>query len=93
MIVFTLEVTLHAPYVHSLKEKRMILRSIIAKLRNTFNISVAEIAEQDIHQILVLGIAGVTNEKAQADSVMDHILLYIEENAEAEITQVVREFV
>ena len=93
MIVFTLEVTLHAPYVHSLKEKRMILRSIIAKLRNTFNISVAEIAEQDIHQILVLGIAGVTNEQAQADSVMDHILLYIEENAEAEITQVVREFV
>ena len=93
MIVFTLEVTLHAPYVHSLKEKRMILLSIIAKLRNTFNISVAEIAEQDIHQILVLGIAGVTNEKAQADSVMDHILLYIEENAEAEITQVVREFV
>ncbi|MBE5963040.1 MAG: DUF503 domain-containing protein [Lachnospiraceae bacterium] len=93
MIVFTLEVTLHAPYVHSLKEKRMILRSMIARLRNTFNISVAEVADQDIHQILVLGIAGVTNEKAQADSVIDHVITFIEENGEAQITEVVREFV
>ena len=42
---------LHAPWVHSLKEKRMIVKSIIAKVQNQFHVSVSEIDEQDIHQI------------------------------------------
>ncbi|MBO7405190.1 MAG: DUF503 domain-containing protein, partial [Clostridia bacterium] len=43
---------LHAPWVHSLKEKRMIVKSLLAKLQNRFHVSAAEIDEQDTHQIL-----------------------------------------
>ena len=42
---------LHAPWVHSLKEKRMILKSLVAKLQNKFHVSAAEVDEQDVHQI------------------------------------------
>ncbi len=48
---------LYAPWVHSLKEKRMIVKSLIAKLQNRFHVSAAEIDEQDIHQIIVIGVA------------------------------------
>ena len=43
---------LHAPWVHSLKEKRMIVKSVVAKLQNRFHVSAAEVDEQDIHRIL-----------------------------------------
>lgn len=43
MRIVTLELTLRANWVHSLKEKRMIIKSLLAKLKNEFNVSVAEI--------------------------------------------------
>ncbi|QTE72235.1 DUF503 domain-containing protein [Clostridiales bacterium FE2011] len=46
---------LRASWVHSLKEKRMIVNSLTAKLQNRFHVSAAEIDEQDTHQIIVIG--------------------------------------
>ncbi|MBU3113208.1 DUF503 domain-containing protein [Clostridium lacusfryxellense] len=57
MKILILKVSLRASWSHSLKEKRMVVRSIVQKLKNKFNISVAEVDEQDIHQIIVIGIA------------------------------------
>ena len=82
---------LHAPWVHSLKEKRMIVKSLIAKLQNKFHVSAAEIDEQDIHQIIVIGIAAVVPHNAMADSLMDEISSFVEENTEAEILDEMRE--
>ena len=48
---------LRAPWVHSLKEKRMIVKCLIAKLQNRYHVSAAEIDEQDTHQIIVIGVA------------------------------------
>ncbi len=76
---------LHAPWVHSLKEKRMIVKSLIAKLQNKFHVSAAEIDEQDTHQIIVIGIAAIVPHNAMADSMMEEISLFVEENTEAEI--------
>ena len=76
---------LHAPWVHSLKEKRMIVKSLIAQLQNRFHVSAAEIDEQDTHQIIVIGIAAVVPHNAMADSLMDEISVFVEENTEAEI--------
>ena len=76
---------LRAPWVHSLKEKRMIVRSLIAKLQNKFHVSAAEIDEQDTHQIIVIGIAAIVPHNAFADSLMEEISLFVEENTEAEI--------
>ena len=82
---------LHAPWVHSLKEKRMIVKSLIARLQNKFHVSVAEISEQDVHQIIVIGIAAIVPHNAMADSLMDSISLFVEENTEAEILDEERE--
>lgn len=82
---------LHAPWVHSLKEKRMIVKSLMAKLQNRFHVSAAEIDEQDTHQIIVIGIAAIVPNNALADSIMDEISLFVEENTEAEILDETRE--
>ena len=82
---------LHAPWVHSLKEKRMIVKSIVAKLQNKFHVSAAEIDEQDIHQIIVIGVAAIVPHNAMADSLMDEISAFVVENTEAEILDEMRE--
>ena len=82
---------LRAPWVHSLKEKRMIVRSLTAKLQNKFHVSTAEIDEQDIYQIIVIGVAAIVPHNAMADSLMEEISLFVEENCEAEILEETRE--
>ena len=82
---------LHAPWVHSLKEKRMIVKSLVAKLQNKYHVSVAEIDEQDTHQIIVIGVAVIVPHNAMADSLMDEISVFVEENCEAEILDEDRE--
>ena len=58
---------LRASWVTSLKEKRMIVKSLIAKLQNRFHVSAAEVDEQDIHQIIVIGVAAIVPHQALAD--------------------------
>ena len=91
MNILILEVTLRASWVHSLKEKRMIVKSIIQKLKNKFNISVAEIESQDIHNTIIIGIAGICANSAQLDSIMEHIITFIECNTDAEIIDIQKE--
>jgi uncharacterized protein YlxP (DUF503 family) len=62
MIVGTLRVRLNLRQARSLKDKRQVVQSIKDRLHNTFNVSVAEIEEQDHRQSAVLGIAMVSNE-------------------------------
>ena len=82
---------LHAPWVHSLKEKRMIVQSLITRLQSRLHVSAAEIEEQDTHQIIVIGVAAIVPHNAMADSLMDDISTFVEENTEAEILDEERE--
>ena len=91
MEIATMIFRLHAPWVHSLKEKRMIVKSIIAKVQNQFHVSVSEIDEQDIHQIIVIGVAAIVPHNAMADSLMDEISCFVEANTDAEILDEIRE--
>ena len=77
--------------MHSLKEKRTVVKSLATRLQNKFHISAAEMDEQDTQQIIVIGVAGVVPHNAFADSLMDDISLFIEENTEAEIIDEERE--
>lgn len=85
MIIGTMSIELYAPWVHSLKEKRMVVKSIIAKVKNKFNVSIAEVDSQDIHQTIVIGIACVTTGTNHANSILDEVLNYIENNFETNI--------
>lgn len=83
-----MKITLRASWVHSLKEKRMVVKSLIQKLKNKFNISVSEIEKQDIHQTIVIGITGICADSSQSDSTMEHIITFIETNTDAEIIDI-----
>lgn len=85
MKIAVLEIKLYAPWVHSLKEKRMIVKSLLAKIRNKFQVSAAEVENQDVHQSIVIGVAAIVPHNAQADSLMDEIMSFVEQNTEAEI--------
>ncbi|CEO09399.1 ylxp-like protein [[Clostridium] sordellii] len=88
MKIIIIKVKLRANWVHSLKEKRMIVKSLVKKLQNKFNISVSEVDNQDIHQSIVIGIAGICLDSKQADSTIDNIINYIYENTDAEIINI-----
>lgn len=85
MKIAVLKIRLYAPWVHSLKEKRMVVKSILAKIRNKYQVSAAEVEEQDVHQTIVIGVAAIAAHNAQADSMMEDILDFVEQNTEAEI--------
>ena len=59
--------------------------------RSRFHVSAAEIDEQDVHQIIVIGVAAIVPHNALADSMMDEISRFVEEICEAEILDEVRE--
>jgi uncharacterized protein YlxP (DUF503 family) len=69
----------------------MTVKSLLAKLQNRFHVSAAEIAEQDLHQIIEIGIAAVVPNSAAASRLLDQISLFIEENCEAELLEEIRE--
>lgn len=83
MIIGTAKIYLNAGWCHSLKEKRMVVKSIIDKTSHKFNISIAEVEDQDLHQSIVIGIACVSNSTKHANSVIQNVLDYIEANTEA----------
>lgn len=86
-----MEIRLYASWVHSLKEKRMTVKSLLGKIGSRYAVSAAETGEQDIHQTVVIGVDAIAAHNAQADSMMDDILAFVEENVEAEILSVERE--
>ena len=91
MIIAAMTFRLHAPWVHSLKEKRMVVKSLITQLQNKFHVSAAEVDEQDIHQIIVIGMAAVVPHHALADSLMEEISQFVETATDAQILEETRE--
>jgi uncharacterized protein YlxP (DUF503 family) len=73
MHIGSLRVRLRVREARSLKDKRQVVRSIVDRLRNGFNVSVAEVAARDNHQLVVLGIAAVGEDAASVKSVLEKI--------------------
>jgi uncharacterized protein YlxP (DUF503 family) len=73
-----------------LKDKRQVCRSLVDKTRQRFNASVAEVGTQDVHQTLTIGVAVVSGEISHAQNMLDEIIRYMEEHADAELTEVER---
>jgi uncharacterized protein YlxP (DUF503 family) len=88
MYVESTKLTFYIPHATSLKDKRRVCRSIVDKTRQKFNVSVAEIDTQDIHQTLTLGVAVVSGKSAHAEQSLDAVIRYMEEYADAELTDV-----
>jgi uncharacterized protein len=92
MIIGVCRVTLHLPASHSLKDKRQVVRSLLARLRNRFDLAVAEVDDQDRWQIATLGLACVSSNASIVDEVLTHAINYIEDmRLDAMVTEVARE--
>lgn len=83
MIVAVAIFELHIEYAQSLKEKRMVVKSLRDKLRHRFEISANEVALQDLHQRARLGVTFIASDNAAADSILEKIGHFVETNAEA----------
>ncbi len=73
------QITLCLPGCHSLKEKRQVLQSLMARVRNQFQVAIAEVDEQDSWHTAILGVSCVSNSSQHLDSVLAHVQRYIEE--------------
>ncbi|MBV9122267.1 MAG: DUF503 domain-containing protein [Planctomycetes bacterium] len=85
MIVGSLRVRLLIRESRSLKDKRQVVRSIKDRLRNAYNISVAEVEAQDHRQIAVLGIAMVSNEAKHVRTTLEQITEALRKHPVAEL--------
>jgi uncharacterized protein YlxP (DUF503 family) len=85
MVVGSLEVRLRVREARSLKDKRQVVRSIVDRLRNGFNVSVAEVDAQDKHQLAVLGIAMVSNEAFHVRTTLQKIVEILRRHPIAEM--------
>jgi uncharacterized protein YlxP (DUF503 family) len=78
MIIGACTITLHLHGIHSLKEKRSIVKSVLARLRNEFNISAAEVDAQDSHGRAVIGVACVSATADYARGQLDAVLRWLD---------------
>lgn len=79
-------VQLRLPENHSLKGKRQVLKSLVARLHNRFNVSAAEVDSHDSWQIASLAVSCVSNDERHADQVMASVISFIRsERLDAEI--------
>ena len=88
MYIRSAKLIFYIPHATSLKDKRQVCRSIIEKTRQRFNVSVAEVDSQDLHQTLTIGISVVSGDATHAQNSLDEIIRYMESHADAELTEV-----
>ena len=78
MVIGVCTVELHLAAVGSLKDKRSILKSVIRRIRNEFNVSIAEVDYHDAWHSALIGIATVSTDAAHAHGRLTQVINWIE---------------
>ena len=91
MLIGTATVELYLPGTFSLKEKRFVLKSMKKRIRNNYNVSIAEIDYHDKWQRACLGIACVSNDRRFLDTTLTKVLNTIDREGRVEILNQVTE--
>lgn len=85
MVVGTLEIEILIRESHSLKARRRVVKSLKDRIRSRFDVSVADVGDQEVWQRAVLGVAVVTNERRFANEVLSKVLDLVAGDARVEI--------
>jgi len=85
MVIATLCAELFVSPSNSLKDKRMVMRSLKSRLRSTFNVSIAELGNHQKWQRVTIGVAAVGTSTAQLNSVLSHVVNFLEDTREIEL--------
>ena len=75
-------VTIYLDESFSLKDKRRVVRSITARVRNQFNAGISEVADMNDMRVATLGIVCISNQAAHANDMLGTIIDFIERNLE-----------
>jgi len=78
MTIGILKLSLFIHDSNSLKEKRMVLHSLKAKIRNKFNVAITQIGDEDKWQKTTLAIVGVEKDRRNMNSVLSEIINFVE---------------
>ena len=73
MVIGLLVLELHFPGARSLKDKRQALRSLETRVRNRFNVSLAEVEHQDLWQRARLAVVSVNTDHAHLESTLSSV--------------------
>jgi uncharacterized protein len=92
MFTGTLSFDLLLGDVHSLKEKRAVVRPIVAELRRKFEVAAAEAGDLDLHRRALIGVAVVAPDAAHASEVLDACERLVAARPEVELLAVRRRF-
>ena len=80
---------LHMAENSSLKDKRMVVKSVTQRVRNRFNVAVAEVDTQDVWEVATLGIVCVSDDPRHSNEMLSKVLAFIEsERLDAEVCDV-----
>ena len=69
---------LYLPDNHSLKGKRQVARSVTARIRNQYNVAVAEVGDNDLWQRLTLGVCCLSNDTQHANEMLSKVVSFVE---------------
>ncbi len=86
MFVGVLRLTFHIPSARSLKDKRRIVLKLRDRVRSRFDVSIAEVGAQDLHQRAVFGVCVVSADAAVCDSVLEQVTHAAEAVGDAVLT-------
>jgi uncharacterized protein YlxP (DUF503 family) len=87
MVIGTGLIDLRIPEAASLKEKRSVLSRVIRRTQNEFNVSIAEVGDNDHWKRARIGFSVVGNDKAYINAKVDHILRFIDRLMLAEVVR------
>lgn len=80
MVIGNLILEIYIPQAHSLKEKRMVIRPIIERLKNKFNVAVAEVDNQDSWQSATVAVVSVSTDRKHMEKVLQQVINFLDEN-------------
>lgn len=78
MVIGVCRVELSIPDSFSLKDKRRVLKSIITRIRNRFNVSISEIEDNDMWQRAIIGISSISNNTHYTNKVLNEVINYLQ---------------
>ena len=77
---------IHIPGAESLKDKRMVVRSLRDRIRRRFGVSCAEVSQQELHQRARLGLAFVSPARKEVESTFEAVEGFVASSGDAELT-------
>ena len=92
MFIGVLTVKLHSPWSHSLKEKRQVLKSLCAKVRQKYNVAAAEVGSQELWQMAELCFVTVAAASQPGERLLADLERFIEASTDAVIVEMTRQW-